>query len=104
MPAPESGTFTGTAAASGTHRRRQLIIGGKRYELAARDKADASVAATLARFSAGGRGTYVVRGTRGTVNDVDGIIVESITPVAPWQCHSYDYEETAEETLKHVRI
>ena len=47
-----------------------------------------SVAETLARFSEGETGTYVVKGTRGTVNGMDGIIVNSITPAAkplPWR-------------------
>jgi hypothetical protein len=42
--AAESETFTGTAAASGTYKRPQLLVDGKRYELKASDKADASVA------------------------------------------------------------
>ena len=56
----ESETFTGAAAASGTHKRPQLLVDGKRYELKASDKADASVAETLAKFSKGDAGTYVV--------------------------------------------
>jgi hypothetical protein len=59
-----------------------LLVDGKRYELKASDKADASVAKMLARFSRGDTGTYVVKGTRGTVNGVDGIIVHRITPAA----------------------
>jgi len=78
--AAESETFTGTAAASGTYKRPQLLVDGKRYELKASDKADAAVAATLARFSKGDTGTYVVKGRRGTVNGVDGILIDSITP------------------------
>jgi hypothetical protein len=54
------------------HKRPLLIVGGARYELKASDKADASVAEKLARFSKGDTGTYVVKGTRGTVNGVDG--------------------------------
>jgi hypothetical protein len=80
--ADEGKTFTGTAAASGTDRRPQLLVDGKRYELKASDKVDASVAEVLARFSKGDTGTYVVKGTRGTVNGVDGIIVDGITPAA----------------------
>src|SRR5215471_7627353 len=82
MYAAESETFTGTAAASGTYKRPQLLVDGKRYELKASDKADASVAEMLDRFSKGDTGTYVVKGTRGTVNGVDGIIIDAITPAA----------------------
>ena len=82
LSAAESETFTGTAAASGTYKRPQLLVDGKRYELKASDKADASVADMLARFSRGDTGTYIVKGTRGTVNGVDGIILDSITPAA----------------------
>jgi hypothetical protein len=46
--AAESETFTGTAAASATHKPPQLLVDGKRYELKASDKADASVAAEVA--------------------------------------------------------
>src|SRR6516164_9924398 len=81
LSAAKSETFTGTAAASGTYKRPQLLVDGKRYELKASDKADASVAETLARFSKGDTGTYVVKGTRATVNGVDGILIDSITPV-----------------------
>ena len=49
--AAESETLTGTAAVSGTSKRPQLLVDGKRYELKASDKADASVAEVLARFS-----------------------------------------------------
>src|SRR6516225_12323133 len=79
--AAESETFTGTAAASGTYKRPQLLVDGKRYELKASDKADASVAEVPARFSKGDTGTYVVKGTRGTVHGVDGIIIDSIMTV-----------------------
>jgi hypothetical protein len=78
----ESETFTGAAAASGTYKRPQLLVDGKRYELKASDTADASVADMLARFSKGDTGTYVVKGRRGTVNGVDGIIFDSIAPAA----------------------
>src|SRR5262245_37506034 len=67
-------TFTGAAAASGTYRRPQLLVDGKRYELKASDKAGASVAEVLAGFPKGDAGTYVVEGTRGTVNGADGIL------------------------------
>jgi predicted esterase len=40
------------------------------------------VAEVLAKFSKGDTGTYVVKGTRGTVNGVDGITIDSITPAA----------------------
>ena len=80
--AAESETFTGTAAASGTYKRPQLLVDGKRYELKASDKADASVAEVLDRFSKGDTGTYVVKGRRGTVNGRDGIIIDSVTPAA----------------------
>jgi hypothetical protein len=79
--AAESETFTGTASASGTHKRPLLVVDGKRYELKASDTADRSVAETLTRFSKGDTGTYAVTGTRGTVKGNDGIIVASITPV-----------------------
>jgi hypothetical protein len=104
--AAESETFTGTAAASGTYKRPQLLVDGKRYELKASDKADASVAETLARFSRGDTGTYVVKGTRGTLHGVDGIIIDAITPAAQplpstgasagpdrRRYRSYDYKE-----------
>jgi hypothetical protein len=77
----EGETFTGAAAASGTYKRPQLLVDGKRYELKASDKADASVAEVLAKFSKGDTGTYVVQGTRGTVHGVDGILIDSIMPV-----------------------
>src|SRR5215471_13063012 len=82
MYAAESETFTGAAAASGTYKRPQLLVDGKRYGLKASDKAGASVAEVLARFSKGDTGTYVAKGTRGTVKGVDGIIIDSITPAA----------------------
>jgi hypothetical protein len=103
--AAESDTFTGTATASGTHKRPQLLVDGKRYELKASSKADASVAQALARFSRGDSGTYIVRGTRGTVNGVAGIIVDAIAPAKPLpstgasarpdsrKYRSYDYTE-----------
>jgi hypothetical protein len=50
LDAAESETFTGAAAASGTYKRPQLLVDGKRYELKASDKADTSVAEVLARF------------------------------------------------------
>jgi RNA polymerase sigma factor (sigma-70 family) len=74
--------FTGTASATGTYKRPLLLVGDKRYELKASDKADASVAETLAKFSKGDTGTYTVKGTLGTVNGNDGILVDSITPAA----------------------
>jgi hypothetical protein len=80
--AAESETLTGTAAASGTYQRPQLLVDGKRYELKASAKAAASVAKVLARFSRGDTGTYVVKGTRGTVHGVAGILVDAITPAA----------------------
>ncbi len=80
--AAESETFTGAAAGSGTYKRPLLIVDGKRYELKASDKADASVAKMLAKFSRGDTGTYVVKGTRGSVNGMDGILIDSITPAA----------------------
>src|SRR6516164_6574868 len=78
LSAAKSETFTGVAAASGTHKRPLLLVDGKRYELKASDKADASVTKMLAKFSKGDAGTYVVKGTRGTVNGADGIIIDSI--------------------------
>jgi hypothetical protein len=80
--AAESDTFAGITSASGTYKPPLLIVDGKRYELKASDKADASVAEMLAKFSKGDTGTYIVKGTRGTVNGVDGIIIDSITPTA----------------------
>lgn len=73
-------TFTGLASASGTHKRPLLLVDGKRYELRASDKAGATVAQMLARFSQGDTGTYVMEGTRGTVNGREGLVVEAITP------------------------
>jgi hypothetical protein len=64
--AAESETFTGTAARSSTYKRPLLIVDGKRYEFKASDKADASVAEMLAKFSQGDTGTNVVTGTRAT--------------------------------------
>src|SRR5262245_15018462 len=78
--AAESETFTGTAAASGTHKRPLLLVDGKRYELKASDKTDPSVAEALANFSKGDTGTFVFKGTRGTVNGANGILIDSITP------------------------
>src|SRR5262249_61372599 len=66
--AAESETCTGVAAASGTHKRPLLLVDGKRYELKASDKADASVTKMLAKFSKSDAGTDVVQGTRATVN------------------------------------
>ncbi len=76
----ESETFTGTAARTGTYKRPLLVVDGKRYELKASNKADASVAELLAKFSAGDTGTYAIVGTRGTVNGNDGIMADRITP------------------------
>ena len=53
LHAAEAETFTGDAAASGTYKRTQLFVDGKRYELKASDKADASVAEMLAKLSKG---------------------------------------------------
>jgi hypothetical protein len=78
----ESETFTGTAARTGTYKRPLLQVAGKRYELKASDKADASVADMLAKFSTGDTGTYAVTGARATVNGKDGIIVDRIAPAA----------------------
>ncbi len=80
--AAESETFTGTAARSGTYKRPLLDVDGKRYELKASDKADASVAEMLAKFSKGDTGTYVVTGTRGTVNRGEEIFIDRIAPAA----------------------
>src|SRR5262245_42957015 len=80
LGAAESDTFTGVASATGTYKRPLLIVDGKRYELKASDKADASVAEMLAKFSKGDTGAYSVKGTRGTVNGNDGLISDSITP------------------------
>jgi hypothetical protein len=78
--AADSEAFTGVASATGTHKRPLLVVNGKRYELKASDKADASVGDVLAKFSKGDTGNYTVKVTRGTVNGNDGIIVDSITP------------------------
>jgi hypothetical protein len=83
LAAAEAETFTGTAAASGTHKRPLLLVDGERFELNASDKVDASVAETLGKFSRGDTGTYAVRGTRGTVNGTDGILVAASTPAKP---------------------
>jgi hypothetical protein len=80
VSAADREAFTGTASASGTHKRPLLLVDGKRYELKAADKADLSVAEALTKFSKGDTGTYTVKGVRGTVND--GIIVDSIAPAA----------------------
>lgn len=82
LSAAESDAFTGTAARSGTYKRPLLDVDGKRYELKASDKADASVAEMLAKFSKGDTGTYAVKGTRGAVNGGDGILIDSIAPAA----------------------
>lgn len=81
-PAAEVETFTGIASATGTHKRPLLLVGGQRYELKAADGAQASVADTLARFSQGETGTYVIKGRRATLSGRDGIIVEAIAPAA----------------------
>lgn len=81
LSAAEVETFTGTAARTGTYKRPLLVVDGKRYELKASDKADASVAETLARFSAGDTNSYAIDGTRGIVKGNDGILVDRITPV-----------------------
>jgi hypothetical protein len=78
--AAERETFTGTATRTGTYKRPVLWFDGKRYELKASDKANASVADMLAKFSKGDTGTYAVTGTRGTINGGDGILVDSIAP------------------------
>jgi len=80
LSAAESETFTGTAARTGTYKRPLLIVEGKRYELKPSDKADKSVAELLKKFSEGDTVRYVIKGTRGTVNGQDGIIIDSITP------------------------
>jgi len=79
LRAADSETFTGTASATGTHKRPLLVVDGKRYELKASDKADAKVTEMLEKFSKGDTGTYIVQGTRGTVNGNDGILIDSIT-------------------------
>ena len=81
LSAAESETFTGTAARSGTYKRPLLDVDGKRYELKASDKAEKSVAELLKKFSEGDTGTYVIKGTRGTVQGNDGIVIDSVTPV-----------------------
>jgi hypothetical protein len=113
LHAADSETITGTAAASGTHQRPLLLVDGKPYERKASAKADPLVAEVLAKFSKGDTGTYAVKGTRGTVNGQDGIIIESITPVqaipgaeasaVPKQpgYQSYDYTE-ADHKLRLV--
>ncbi|SIO62794.1 hypothetical protein SAMN05444166_7152 [Singulisphaera sp. GP187] len=113
LSAAESETFAGAAAASGTYKRPQLLVDGKRYELKASDNADRSVAKRLAEFSKGDTGTYLVKGTRGTVNGVAGIIIDGITvssrlaetgPSArpdPHRYKSYEYTE-AGRTLRLI--
>lgn len=80
LHAAESETFSGTAARTGTYKRPLLLVDGKRYELKPSAKADTSVAETLAKFSSGDTGTYVIKGTRDAVNNGEGILVDSITP------------------------
>jgi hypothetical protein len=80
VSAADKETLTGVASATGTFKRPLLLVGDKRYELKPSDKAEASVAETLEKFSKGDAGTYTVKGTRDTVNGNDGIIVDSITP------------------------
>jgi len=82
LRAAESESSMGTAARSGTYKRPLLLVDGRRYELKASERADASVAEALAKFSKGDTGTYVVKGTRGTVNGLDTIIVDALTPAA----------------------
>jgi hypothetical protein len=103
LSAAETESFTGVAAASGTFNRPLLLVGEKRYELKASDKADARVAELLAKFSKGDTGTYVIKGTRGTVDGRDVIIVDGIAVSAhlsetgpsarpdPYRYKSYDY-------------
>src|SRR5262245_36434758 len=80
--ASESETFTGKAAASGTHKRPLLLINDVRYELMASAKAEATVVEILTKFSKGDTGTYTMKGTRGTINGKDGILIDSIVPAA----------------------
>lgn len=80
LHADESELFTGMATRSGTFKRPLFDVGGKRYELKPSEKADASVAEMLRKFSLGDSGRYVIKGLRGTVNRNDGIIIDSITP------------------------
>ncbi len=80
--AAESETFTGTAARTGTYHRPLLLVHGKRYALKASDKADTTVAETLAKLSNGDTGTYVIKGTRGAVNGRETIVVDTLTPAA----------------------
>jgi len=81
LHAAESETFTGTAARSGTYKRPLLNVDCKRYEVKASDKADASVAELLKKFSGGDTGRYVVKGTRGTVNGGDDSIAPADKPL-----------------------
>src|SRR5262249_26419578 len=85
--------FTGVASATGTYKRPLLIVDDKRYELKASDKADPSVAETLAKFSRGDTGTYTATGVLGTVNGNDGIIVHTITPAAPERPASFNVKD-----------
>ena len=65
-PAGEAKTWTGTAARSGTYHRPQLVVDGKKFELKAAEKADASVTETLKRISDGDTSKYTVKGTETT--------------------------------------
>jgi hypothetical protein len=69
-------------AFTGTFKRPLLIVGDKRYELTASDKADANVTEMLEQFSKGDTGTYSANGILGTVNGNDGIQVDSIVLAA----------------------
>lgn len=90
--APADG-FTGVASATGTYKRPLLIVDGKRYELKASDRADATVAETLAKFSKGDTTAYTAKGVLGAVNGNDGLFVDAIVPAAAARAPTFNVRE-----------
>ena len=73
-------TFVGTVSATLRYKRPLLTVGATVYELKAAENADPSVADTLSKISKGeATGTYVFKGTKATVNNRAGLLVNSIT-------------------------
>lgn len=102
LSAADPETFTGTAARSGTFKRPLLDVNGKRYELRADDDADKTVGGLLKQFSEGDTGRYVIKGTRGTVQGKDGIIIESIAPANSSEPRPSTTHRAAKPKLKSV--